>query len=580
MIVLRILLRQWPLAFAWSFMALVAVSFTRFDNGVAFLWGATAVLIAGLLRVPRRYWWAPLSVIGCLSFLITGFFGLGWQAAPWFVIVNLGEGTVAALIMTRSAGQRELMADLSWFGRFVFAMVVAPVCVAPVVGAVLWLIGHAPLPGVATFISGHALGNLTILPIAHLLASRSARRDSAQLLQRRKLDAAILLPLLVVVDIAVFAQTDWPLLFLPVMFVLLATFRLERLGAAFALVGLALIGGSLTGAGQGPVALSGASLPARMLFFQLFLVATVLTVLPVAADLHHRRKLLRSFRRSEAEFRLLAEYCTDVIMRIAPDGRIRYVSPSIHQLLGHTPEALVGQASRDLIHPADLARVIEEHRQTLASAGEPRRYEYRSMTREGEIRWFATHGRALLDDDGRPYELLAMIRDVTLAKQSEESWQEAALVDTLTRLPNRRALEQMAADLGQGEHCIAILDIDRFKAVNDTHGHEVGDEVLIGFARAAKGFVRGHDRMCRLGGEEFVVLFEHTSLEQAYDICDRLRLLMSASPITTEAGRIRVTISGGVAVIGETGLRSALKSADAALYRAKRAGRDQLQIAA
>jgi diguanylate cyclase (GGDEF)-like protein/PAS domain S-box-containing protein len=576
----RLLVGQWPLAITWLALALPSVVFTRFEGGVAHLWGASAVLIASLIQIPRRAWWAPLTVVGFESLLTTGLFGLGWIAAPFFVVINVGEGVVAALIMRRGVKRREVLANLSWFGRFLLAAVLAPAAVAPLAGFALWLLGQDAVLNVARLISGHALGNMTVLPIVYMLTSRSARRESKRLLKRKKLDAWLVLPAVIVVDLIVFAQTQWPLLFLPLMFVLLATFRLERLGASISLVILALIGGILTSRGLGPIALAHADLPSRVIFFQFFIASTVLTILPVAADLTQRRKLLRSAKRSEAEFRLLAEHCTDVIMRIAPDGRIRYASPSVEHFLGYSSEALIGTISRNLIHPDDLDRVIGEHQATLRSEGAPRSYEYRSVTRKGEVRWFSTHARSLPDEDGKPAELLAIIRDVTAARQMQEHWQAAALMDQLTCLPNRRALETVVARLSPGEHCLALLDLDHFKTVNDTYGHHVGDQVLISFAKAAKALVRSDDAIFRLGGEEFVLLFENCDIEKAFDVCDRLRAHFTASTIETTAGKLKVTVSGGVAKVGDQGLVAALKSADEALYNAKRLGRDRLQLAA
>lgn len=104
--------------------------------------------------------------------------------------------------------------------------------------------------------------------------------------------------------------------------------------------------------------------------------------------------------------------------------------------------------------------------------------------------------------------------------------------------------------------------------------------MLKGVAEVLRRLVRTGDTVARLGAEEFVMLFEDTSLEQAYQVCDRMRRILSATPLATPAGPLRITVSSGVAVIGVTGLQPALKSADEALYRAKRGGRNQLLLAA
>jgi diguanylate cyclase (GGDEF)-like protein/PAS domain S-box-containing protein len=575
-----ILCRQWPLAISWAALAVLSVSFTRFEGGVAFLWGSTALLIVALIRTSRKHWWAPLATCAAFSFVITGTIGLGWIAAVPFAAINLGEAVIAATLMRKRPDSGELMASLSWFGRFMIATTTAPVLMAPVAAVVLWTIGGDPAATLVDFVSGHALGNMTLVPIAYILTGKAARQETRRLLIRKWRDALIVFPIVICVTVLVFWQTTWPLLFLPVMVVVLATFRLGRTGAAVSLALLLIIGGYMTAQGLGPIRLSATPIKDRLIFFQYYLACTVLTVLPIAADLNARRKLHRQVKRSEGEFRMLAEHCTDVIMRVSPVGLITYVSPSVSRLTGYSPAALVGRPSRTIIDPRDLDKVIGQHRATLAARGEPRSYDYRAITIDGATRWFSTHARALLDEDGEPFELLAIIRDISDVKANEQQWAEAALTDTLTGLPNRRALQQQVASLPGSNHCLALLDLDRFKEVNDTFGHACGDAVLQGVAEILARSVRSHDWVARLGGEEFVILFEQTSLEQAYQVCERMRRELAGSAIETPAGPLRVTLSGGVAPIDRDGLEASLKAADEALYRAKRGGRDRLLLAA
>ncbi|UUR09245.1 sensor domain-containing diguanylate cyclase [Sphingomonas glaciei] len=575
------LARQWMLALGYALLAALAVTLTRFDGGVAFLWGASALLIAALVRTSMRNWWAPLVTCSVVGFLVTGFLGLGWAVAPFLLIANMGEAVIAGYLLKRDRSSGELMASLSWFGRFVIAMLVGPVLMAPVAGAVLWAFDGSFVATMKHFAIGHALGNLALTPIAYMMTGRAARKETRRIFKRHKKAALTLLPTVGLIVFFTFWQSDWPILFLPVMWVVLVTFRLGRLGAAVSLALLTGIGGLLTAKGMGPVSLTGATLGDRMQFFQFYLAATVLTVIPIAADLHNRQKLNRSLRRSEAEFRLLADHCTDVIMRISIDGQILYASPSVELVTGYHPSELVGRHSRVLIDPADFARVRDEHRATLAAGGEPRTYAYRTIVSSGEQRWFSTHGRALLDEYGEPIELLSYIRDITGAKADEREWVQAALTDSLTGLHNRRAFERAAdgriAAGAVGADCVALFDLDRFKSINDRFGHDAGDDVLKRFAEVALKLTRPGDMLARIGGEEFGLLFEDTSIGQAYEICERIRREVSG---TLRIAEVQITVSGGVAPIGPDGLAAALKSADEALYRAKQGGRDQLLLAA
>lgn len=164
--------------------------------------------------------------------------------------------------------------------------------------------------------------------------------------------------------------------------------------------------------------------------------------------------------------------------------------------------------------------------------------------------------------------------------------EEEAATDPLTGVLNRRALDRlMARETGRCEASGAItavlaLDVDHFKAINDTHGHAVGDAALRAFAERIRGQLRQSDHLARLGGEEFIVLLPGASLAKAMEIAERLRIAVADAPLV-DAPRVVVTVSIGVAarLPGETG-PGLLARADAAAYAAKRAGRDRVEAAA
>ena len=156
-----------------------------------------------------------------------------------------------------------------------------------------------------------------------------------------------------------------------------------------------------------------------------------------------------------------------------------------------------------------------------------------------------------------------------------------ALTDPLTGLPNRRAfyasLAQQASSARQA--CVAIIDIDHFKQVNDRLGHAAGDAVLRQFAEIARSSFRGNDMVGRIGGEEFAVILHGVTVEQACMVCQRLTDRFAQTQIETEFGPVQVTISTGIAVINGDG-DCAMAAADSALYAAKRGGRSRLSSVA
>ena len=574
------------LALAYFSAASLAVGLTRFGGWVAFLWFASALLIADLMTRPRRQWHASLVACAVASGLATGLFGLGWAAALPFMAINMLEAFLAAWIFRRRGQPLRPLGSLEWLLHFVTTVgVVAPLVSATLAAVLLWGLGKPPGEAFVNFFVGHALGNITLIPLALMLARGDILKSLRNARRRDTVESILLLLLLLATSAIVFARSSLPLLFLPILPIILITFRVGRGGAATALVVLALVGGGATMAGVGPIQQYGVSFSANVQFFQFYLAATVLTVLPVAADLQNRRRLHRDLRMSEERYRLLADHSTDVLLHLEVDGRIRFVSPSVQQLGGHDPQDLIGRNCAILIAPEHLERVRIAFAETIAAAGETHTYEYLALTADGTARWFETNGRAILDERGEIDGVLSVVRDISARKAVERRLTSDALTDPLTALPNRRGFNATVSrrplDAGTNySDCVAVLDLDHFKVINDSFGHAVGDKVLRNFARIARQMVRERDLVARTGGEEFAIFFPDTSVEQAMLVCDRLRREMARTDQCVGSSTVRVTVSGGVGLIGPEGIDEALKVADRALYQAKRNGRDQFALAA
>jgi diguanylate cyclase (GGDEF)-like protein/PAS domain S-box-containing protein len=561
-------------------LAVLAVRLTRYDGGVAFLWFATPYLIAEMSVVPRRYWPAQLAAAGFASMAATGLFGMGWPAALPMALANTIEATVCAYLLRRQA-RGEPLESLRWLLHFaLIAGVAAPLASSIIAIGVAMALGYSVSSTMLHWIAGHALSNFTFLPIFTLLAQGELRSCTARL-SGRQAEAAGLIALTIFTIVCSFGQGRAPLLFLPILPIILVTFRFGRAAAALAILSLALIGGWETIVGEGPIHLLGQSAGLRAQFFQFYLAMTVLTVWPVAADLQNRSRLHTKLRVSEAQYRLIAEHCSDILMKLTREGIIRYVSPSIRELGGYDPERLIGHYSGDLIAEEDREHVRKQHRRAMEQPERTHSFEYRALTAEGSRRWFESHVRAVVGSDGKIDETISIIRDISARKATESSLSEAARTDVLTGLPNRRAFrETVEARQRAGTDCLAVLDIDHFKRVNDRYGHGAGDAVLRTVASVARCAIRETDFMARLGGEEFAILLPDTTLEQAMAVCERLRTNVSQARTFGEGAVIGVTVSGGVARIGAEGLAAALRIADAALYSAKNGGRDQFAVAA
>jgi diguanylate cyclase (GGDEF)-like protein/PAS domain S-box-containing protein len=573
---------------AYFCAAAVTIGTTRYGGGVAFVWVANAILVAELSRM-RPHRWAPtLATCFVASCLATTLFGYGlWGALP-FGIVNCMEAVIGASFMRRMSPEDRLLGSGRGVTIFILGVgIFAPAATGLCAGTLaFWFGGDFGVNALRWFM-GHALGALTFAPIANLLISGKLREWVRGSDWDRRLQGALVLVGVACVTVFTFSQSALPLLFLPVLPTMVATFRFGRLGAAGSLLLVTIIGVYFTLSGSGPVTLIAGARGDQLQFLQLYLAITVLTVLPVASALAQRKRLYLRLRDSEARYRLLSDHTTDVVMSLDPDGTIRFVSKSIGMLGGYGVDEMVGRNSLGLVHPIDRAAVQAAHAAALSRPGETQMVEYRGLVADGGYRWCETTTQGVFDDDGQANGVVSVVRDISHRKLIESDLLRQANTDSLTGLFNRRAFaEQLHGALRSKRDsergCIALFDIDHFKRINDAHGHATGDKVLQEFAAAARRELRDGDAIARVGGEEFAVLLRGASLDQAVAVCDRFRAHVAVMSIAGPDGEpVSVTVSAGIAMLEPGQSQEALMGlADAALYRAKRAGRNCLKLAA
>jgi diguanylate cyclase (GGDEF)-like protein/PAS domain S-box-containing protein len=234
----------------------------------------------------------------------------------------------------------------------------------------------------------------------------------------------------------------------------------------------------------------------------------------------------------------------------------------------------------DRTHPDDRESSIEALRATM-DGGTPFLLEHRVVLPDGTVHWVRACGRVELNAAGRPERLLGTAQDITREKVAEEALLFQAHHDPLSGLPNRlllldrlsRALDRLARE--PSTVGVIHLDIDRFKLINDSLGHPVGDQLLLAMATRLKGLIRPADTLARIGGDEFVVLCEGLSGErESVVVADRICAAMSA-PLAWDDGEVVMSISAGIALATSALIspEAVLRDADAAMYRAKSDGR-------
>ncbi|MGW1374630.1 putative bifunctional diguanylate cyclase/phosphodiesterase [Streptomyces sp. NPDC002446] len=303
--------------------------------------------------------------------------------------------------------------------------------------------------------------------------------------------------------------------------------------------------------------------------------------------------LTQELAQKENHFRSLVQGSSDVIMIAAPSGVLRYVSPAAAGVYGRDAEELVGSELASLIHPEDLGRVVHEVRRFLAAAPEDEpttRIECRFRAgeqRSGGDGWLNVESTVNRHHGG----LIFNSRDVTERVRLQAQLQHNASHDALTDLPNRALFTERVTKAVTGrrasDHDTAVLyiDLDGFKQVNDTIGHQAGDELLVQAARRLGESVRSGDIAARLGGDEFAALItgdgtrDRAAREfRIHEIADRLRIKLS-EPYRIDGRDVRVAASIGVA-FAEPGVTPAglLRNADLAMYRAKQAGKGRVEL--
>ena len=578
------------LAFAYFACAALTLQLTRFGGGVAIVWPAGAVLFAKLVASPRHRW--SLLVLSCLpaGVLAAAMFGFGRGVAVPLACISVGEAFAAAWLLKRVCrriGRFQSIGEVSRFLAIAGALI-------PATGAVLggWLAHYAsgiPLRTAALdWYAGHALGLIALAPPLVLMFRGNLSRWRSTASRHDAFEAVGLLGAVAGACAVTFGQNDIPLVMLPLLPMIAATFRLGRFGAVASVVLLMSIGMGCSLAGLGPTTLLAGAMGVKLQVLQVYFATVVLILLPIAAELKARRRLTERLKAAETLHRLVLDRTGDIVMRLGVDGTIRYASPSVIQASGYTAEELNGRSALDLVHVDDLPMVIETRTRALAAEDQRAVAEYRVIRKDGSVSWVESHMRATIGDDGRVTGTVSIVREINERRKATEALTQQAITDPLTGLGNRRAFDVALADrlaaVGSGSAvgCLALFDLDHFKRVNDQHGHATGDEVLRGFAQLLQASIRDGDLAVRLGGEEFAILLGGATPEQAHLVCDRIRQRLASTEMRSAAGEpVRVTVSAGLSPLAAS-IEPAelLARTDTALYRAKHEGRNRLALVA
>jgi diguanylate cyclase (GGDEF)-like protein/PAS domain S-box-containing protein len=303
-------------------------------------------------------------------------------------------------------------------------------------------------------------------------------------------------------------------------------------------------------------------------------------LLIISRDVTERLRAQDALRTSEERFRSLVQNAADVVAIVDADSVVRYVSPAVERAIGYRSEVFVDTPGARWIHPDDESAVRAVFERVGREAGGQEAIEFRARHRDGSI----CHFRAVFTNLSHLAAVGGVVvnaHDITEQVALERQLIHQAFHDPLTGLPNRALLlDRLAHALARAARRnsslgVLLLDLDHFKVVNDSLGHQAGDDLLVQVARRLEQVVDPSDTVARLGGDEFTVLTEDVA--NSADVSDLAqRLLRSLGPpFTIEARPVHISASIGTAVDGVSDRTPAdlLREADIALYEAKAAGR-------
>ncbi len=293
----------------------------------------------------------------------------------------------------------------------------------------------------------------------------------------------------------------------------------------------------------------------------------------------------RALAQAEDIFQAVAEYTSDLVCLHQPDGTYTYVSPSARRLLDIDPAAMVGTHPVDMSHANTRDALVQALKDAARRGADPTRFRHRVRHRNGSYRWYETALTPIRDASGEVRQLQSSGRDITEQRETEQSLIKQAFHDDLTGLPNKALLldrlDQAFAVSRRSQQPIAVLfiDLDGFKTINDTLGHQAGDIALSKVAERLSAIVRPGDTLARIGGDEFVMLCAGTDGARGATAVARRILGAFDQPFVLGGHPVALGTSIGIATsLGAENSSLLLDNADTAMYEAKHAGRGRFAI--
>jgi diguanylate cyclase (GGDEF)-like protein/PAS domain S-box-containing protein len=313
--------------------------------------------------------------------------------------------------------------------------------------------------------------------------------------------------------------------------------------------------------------------------------AAISHFIAVKQDISERKAAERNLLASEAHFRLFYENAPVAYQALDASGRVLEINAEWSLQFGYPRADVIGHHIGEFLVPGQEAR-LQANFEKFFGQGAIRKVEYDFRHQAGGIVTVSVDGVIERDANGNFTRTQCVLHNITARKEVEQELRRLAATDVLTGIANRRHfLDQMRLALARHHRhksptALLMIDLDWFKRVNDIHGHAVGDIVLRHYADIIQASLRLNDLLGRLGGEEFAILLSDTETQGAFEFAERIRQRATLQAAQTEAGEISVSLSIGVTSFAadDANIDAILARADRALYRAKRNGRNRVEL--
>ena len=572
--------------------AVSSLFLTRGGDGIATLWPSSGILLAALLIAPRKRagWHVAAATFASLAANLEA--GNPPLTSIGFTVANMAESSLAVWLL-QERGQKSLsFTDVDGLTRFCNAAIIGTMMSATIAAS------SALNPSIRfwfSWFSTDLLGILVVTPLILIVSEALSRVRFRAILKAAPETIGVFGMVAIAAGLA-FWQPPYPLLFLPMLMVIIAAFRLGPLGAAGGVLIVATISTVAMSYGASPHLRVEAEPLTPSLFLQFYLLMLFVAALPIASLLAARHRLveklgekMRLLQLAEGAARV-GHWRLDIATQTVTWSREVF---RIHGVDGDVPPSL--DTMNQAYHEDDRGGVTAHFERSLQHR---HGFEFtaRIVRPDGEVRHVFSRGEIdRIGEDGS-FGLFGIIQDITAQvahetaieaarARAEEAAREARIMaetDLLTGIANRRRtvfiLNQAVVTAQQTGRpmSVAVFDIDHFKRINDTYGHQSGDEVLKRVADNAAGELRSGDTLGRFGGEEFVIVLPDATAQAALLVSERVRHAIDAG-----GSNPCVTISIGVAELAiEETWEGLLRRADEALYVAKRDGRNMLRLAA